>query len=89
MPDSLHFNTPLDPLIDAIADRVIARLSGPKVLSIKHAAGYLDCTEDHVRNLIARGELKAVDIGLGEVKRMLRVSTEELDRYLELKRRAA
>lgn len=82
-------NTPLDPLVEAIADRVIKRLSGPRVLSIKHAADYLDCTEDHVRNLIARGYLKAVDIGLGEVKRMLRVSTEELDRYLELKGRAA
>ena len=65
------------------------RMAGPRVLSVGHSAGYLDCTEDHVRNLIGRGELKAVDIGLGTVKRMLRISTEELDRYLESRRRAA
>jgi excisionase family DNA binding protein len=76
-------------LVDAIAERVIERLSKPRVLSIKHAAVYLDCTDEHVRNLIQRGELKAADIGLGEARKMLRITTEDLDRYLERKRRAA
>lgn len=78
-----------DPIIEAIADRVIERLERPRVLSIKHAAVYLDCAELHVRNLIQKGELKAADIGLGDERRMLRISTEELDRYLERKQRAA
>jgi len=79
----------LEPLVEVIIERLMLRFCGPRVLSIKHAASYLDCTEDHIRNLLSKGLIKYVDIGLGERKKMARIAVEELDRYLDLKRRAA
>ncbi len=79
----------LEPFIDAIADRVLDRMAGPRVLSLRNVSERLECTEKHVRHLITAGQLKPVDIGLGETTRTLRVSTDELRRYLELKGRAA
>lgn len=81
--------TSAEQFVDAIVDRVIERLEKPRVLSIKHAATYLDCKEDHVRALLRAGELTALDIGLGDRRKMARIAIEELDRFLELKRRAA
>ena len=79
----------LEPFIDAIADRVIERLHGPRVTTVKETAVKLSCSTDHVYHLISEGQLKAVDIKIGDGNRVLRITTEDFERYLERRRRAA
>ncbi len=79
----------LEPFIDAIADRVIERLHGPRVMTVKETAVKLACSTDHVYHLISENQLKAVDIKIGDGNKVLRITTEDFERYLELKRRAA
>ena len=51
--------------------------------SIKHAAEFLDSSEDHVFALIRKGELPAVNVGVGNQRRRLKVSDEALKRFIE------
>lgn len=56
--------------------------------SIAEAAKVLDCSRGHVYNLIAAGELSAVDIGItGRPK--TRVLASELEDYIARKTRRA
>ena len=80
---------PLEPLVDMLTERVSQNINSQGAYSIQHAAEYLDCSRKHVENLIERGELTPANIAIGEQKKMDRVTRVELDRYLELKRRAA
>lgn len=52
-------------------------------LTIKQVAAELGCGIDHVRALIAAGELRAVDIGLGRIRRRRAVLREHLDDFKE------
>ncbi|WGY03734.1 helix-turn-helix domain-containing protein [Nocardioides sp. QY071] len=59
-----------------------------QLLSVTEAAKVLDCSRGHVYNLIAAGELSAVDIGIaGRPK--TRVLTSELEEYIARKTRRA
>jgi excisionase family DNA binding protein len=52
-----------------------------KSLRIKRVAEKLDCSTQHVRNLIKAGRLKPVNIGLGS-RGSLRIERAELSRFL-------
>jgi len=57
------------------------------LMSVASAAETLDCSRGHVLNLIAKGHLRAVDIGIGRSK--TRVYPEDLQAYIERKTRSA
>ncbi len=50
-------------------------------LSVRKVAEELGCGIDQVRNLIAAGELPAVNIGLGKQRARWSVSREDLDAF--------
>ncbi|MDG2223439.1 MAG: helix-turn-helix domain-containing protein [Rubripirellula sp.] len=50
--------------------------------SIKYSAEYLDSSEDHILNLIRKGELPAVNVGVGSQRRRLKISDEALNRFI-------
>ncbi|WP_083435068.1 helix-turn-helix domain-containing protein [Rhodopirellula islandica] len=50
-------------------------------LSVPKVAAELGCGFDQVRNLIAAGELPAVNIGLGKQRARWSVSREDLDAF--------
>ena len=55
-----------------------------QLLSITRAAEHLDCSRGHVYNLIATGELRAVDISpRGSSRPKTRVRAEDLEAYIE------
>jgi excisionase family DNA binding protein len=54
-------------------------------MSVAAAAEVLDCSRGHVINLIAKGHLRAVDIGIGRSK--TRVYPEDLQKYIDSKTR--
>ncbi|WP_418063936.1 helix-turn-helix domain-containing protein [Pimelobacter simplex] len=56
-------------------------------MSVTEAARVLSCSRGHVYNLIAAGELSAVDIGI-EGRSKTRVFANELEAYIQRKRRA-
>lgn len=51
-------------------------------LNLKNTAARIGCSVDHVRRLVERGEIKAVNIGLGTVRRRLVVFPNEIEAYL-------
>lgn len=59
---------------DALEQRRLVRVS--------EAAKVLDCSRDHVYDLIARGQLESIDIG-GKGRSLTRIRLAELDAYLE------
>lgn len=63
----------------AVADAV-------RCLRVPDAAEVLACSRDHVYDLIARGELRAVDIGHGRAK--TRIRTDDLQAYIDRRTRA-
>ena len=81
----------LERIVSLVEAMLMKKLYGPRVLSITHAADYLDCSASHVKGLVRRGHIKAVDIGTGEGGggKLPRITVEELRRFLELRRRAA
>lgn len=58
------------------------------VVSITEAARRLSCSRGHVYNLIAAGELRVVNIGIGGRPKS-RLYPEDIDAYLERKTRVA
>lgn len=52
-----------------------------RFLSVPHVAEVLDCSRGHVYDLIAKGYLKTVDIGLG-TRPKTRITAESLDTYI-------
>jgi excisionase family DNA binding protein len=52
-----------------------------QVLSVTHAAEYLDCSADHVRNLMSDGQIRYLDIGRGRAK--IRIPIADLNDYVE------
>lgn len=56
--------------------------TGVSLLSITEAARLLSCSRGHVYNLIAAGELSAVDIGIGG-RAKTRVLPAELQAYVQ------
>jgi excisionase family DNA binding protein len=59
----------------------------PRALSVANAAKHLDCGRTHVYDLIAAGELRSFDAGIGRV--MTRIPVAELEKYMERRLRSA
>lgn len=57
------------------------------LLSVKEVAALLSASPDHVYDLIARGDITSIDIGVRSA--MTRIRPSELDRYLESRTRPA
>ncbi|MBY0504441.1 MAG: helix-turn-helix domain-containing protein [Bryobacteraceae bacterium] len=79
--------TPLDPLVDAIAERVAARVRAelsartavvPVLLNVKDAGVYLGRTEQAVQHLIFQKELPVVRVG-----RRVHLDRRDLDAWIE------
>lgn len=80
----------LDPSdIAAIAERIAAALPAqlPQLLSIPTVAERLECSTDHINNLIALGELEAINIATDLSKRKeLRVTVESLSKLMDTRK---
>lgn len=53
-----------------------------KLLSIPQAADFLGCSIDQIRKLNVAGDLPAIDIGVGNRRRCLRIDEAELQAFL-------
>jgi hypothetical protein len=64
---------------------------GPRLMRVTAAAEYMDCTPQHIHNLIARGVLKPVRWPLegGEPGRTVWLDRTDLDRAIEDAKNAA
>jgi excisionase family DNA binding protein len=51
------------PLVPELFD-MASSLTTP-LLTVTQAAGVLNCSEQHIRNMIRRGRLRAINIGVG------------------------
>lgn len=61
-----------------------------RLLSITKAAGVLDCSRGHVYNLIATGQLRAVEVKTsGSTRSKTRVLQEDLDAFIDANTRVA
>jgi excisionase family DNA binding protein len=58
-----------------------------QLMSVTDAASVLSCSRGHVINLVAKGHLRAVDIGIGRSK--TRIYPEDLNAYIASKTRRA
>lgn len=56
---------------------------GGRSLDVAKAASRLDLSEQHVRRLIREGKLRAVNIGLGDVRPTYRIPEDELIAYMQ------
>jgi excisionase family DNA binding protein len=77
-------NPGLDGLVDAIADRILARLhqtEQPRLLSVDEAAAYLGRTPKALRHLIASGAIPAVREGS-----RVHLDRADLDRWVEMRK---
>lgn len=64
-------------------------MAGPvKALTITEAAERLGCEADHVRHLIATGQLPASDIAAKRSRRMWRIQPADVDAFLAARRTA-
>lgn len=75
--------------IAAIAERIAAALPGqlPKLLSIPSVAERLECSTDHINNLIALGQLEAINIATDLSKRKeLRVTATSLSKLMDCRK---
>jgi excisionase family DNA binding protein len=54
-----------------------------KGLNVRAAATRLGCSVDHLKKLIAAGELRAVNIGLGKQRARWMVSEAEIEAFRE------
>ena len=78
--------SPIDPLVEAIAQRVaeILRrdlgLETKRLMGVKEAAKYISRTPYATRHLIAKGELQKVQGGDNRVF----LDREDLDRWIEM-----
>lgn len=53
-----------------------------RLLTVRQAAEILELSPNYVRGLILDGELRAKNISRG-VKRIYRIDTQELDRFID------
>jgi excisionase family DNA binding protein len=53
----------------------------PQLHSVAEVANLLSCTRQHIYNLISRGQLSTVHIGMGRAK--TRISETELATYIK------
>jgi excisionase family DNA binding protein len=61
----------------------------PPILTVPGAAGQLGCSETHIYRLIAKGELRAVDIAMpGSGKSKTRVRADDLAAYIDRQTRS-
>ena len=77
-------NPGLDGLVDAIADRILARLhqtEQPRLLSVDEAATYLGRTPKALRHMIANGIIPAVREGS-----RVHLDRADLDRWVEMRK---
>jgi excisionase family DNA binding protein len=80
------YQSPIDPLVEAIAQRtaeILRRdlgLETKRLMSIPEAAKYLDRTAHAIRHLIAKGELPKVQRGDNRVF----LDRQDLDRWIEM-----
>lgn len=58
-----------------------------QLLTVKEVAAELACSRDHVYDLIARGDLPAIDIGAGRA--LTRLRPDDVDDYLQTRLRRA
>ena len=64
--------------------------AGVQLLSITTAAERLACSRGHVYNLIACGQLRAVEIKVdGSTRSKTRIRAEDLDTFIEAHTRSA
>jgi excisionase family DNA binding protein len=62
----------------------------PPVLTVPLAAGQLGCSETHIYRLIAKGELRTVDISVpGAGKSKTRIRADDLADYIDRQTRSA
>lgn len=59
-----------------------------QLMSITKAAERLDCSRGHVYNLIAAGQLRAVEIKISGPRPKTRVRSEDLEAFIEERTRA-
>jgi len=77
-------NIGLDVLVDAIAARVLARLSRsdePRLLSVNDAASYIGRTPKALRHMIANGAIPAIREGA-----RIHLDRADLDRWIETRK---
>jgi excisionase family DNA binding protein len=86
--EAAHVNTTgnagLDALADAIAARVVARLSKseePRLMSVKEAAAYIGRTPKALYHMIANGDVPAVREGT-----RVHLDRADLDQWVELRK---
>lgn len=60
-----------------------------QLMSITKAAEVLDCSRGHVYNLIAAGQIRAVEIKVSGSRPKTRVRVEDLDAFIESHTRSA
>jgi excisionase family DNA binding protein len=84
----------VDPLLDALADRVAARLSGrlgspaaagiqPRLMTVDQGAAYLARTKEAVQHLVASGKLPTV-----RGDRRVFLDVRDLDAWIEQNKHA-
>lgn len=77
-------NAGLDALADAIAARVVARLSKseePRLMSVKEAAVHIGRTTKALRHMIAGGKLPAIREGS-----RVHLDRADLDQWIEMRK---
>ena len=82
----MNIGSPIDPLVEAIAQRtaeILRRdlgLETQRILGVREAAKYLGRTPHAIRHMIAKGELERVQRGDNRVF----LDKRDLDRWIEL-----
>jgi excisionase family DNA binding protein len=86
-PRESYMPTPIDVLVNAIADQVVARVKAelslqpsvqPALLNVKDAAAYLGRSEQAVQHLIFQRDLPVVRVG-----RRVHLHRRDLDAWIE------
>lgn len=62
-------------------------MSAPALLRVSEVAARMQCSRQHVYDLIAAGQLAAIDIGMGRAQ--TRVREDELEAYIAARTRRA
>ena len=72
-----------EPLIDLIAERVLAKLQQPMLYTYAEAAQQLGYKSvGAIKHLVALGELQSINIGQGEQRETPRIERNELARFI-------
>ncbi len=60
-----------------------------RLLTIPETGHALGCSRDHVYDLIAKGDLRAVDITAGTRSTKTRIRTDDLEAFIDARTRSA